>query len=502
MRKRVWWPMAALAVAGCTASQTAKHGGSEPVGAGDSDRRHVTPAIPEWREPVTCRLFQGVLQNKRLEQRDARVVWVKTKFPLGALRDAIERGDPKYKPLPTNFRTILITDVEWQRQYRRPNGTWSEWEKVPALQGDGQVAVDPLVAETSRIVSDFAKIPSGNGPGQTGTLLREKLMAGMGMILQPPLPEQFAPPGGMPMFAVAAPTWSPGTDPRAGHLAPPVNTREPAVQVTGGAGETASGGVVPPSMPPPLSPFAAPPLLEGMPHVPGSHNLLAPGVPPLLPANVGTVDYGALTAEENVAIWAYDDSVVSDREYRYRVRLKVYNPLYRWPTKNLDLLVEPKAARTPWLVTRWAESDKSVRCDPEEYLFFTHYGNGLAAGAKENIVSVEIYKYKLGQWHMGAQRDLHIGEQVGVASRSSPVIVPGMDMVARDFATGCTIVDINPSDTDGARIVLLDSSGQLVTRTIAEDSGAGKRTELQREAYRVRRPPRGPEPPRWEIPGI
>lgn len=93
---------------------------------------------------------------------------------------------------------------------------------------------------------------------------------------------------------------------------------------------------------------------------------------------------------EELIFWAHDDSIESGKQYRYRVRLGVFNPV-----AGKNQLSQRDAAHNNEVIL-WSEfSDVSQEVEIPRRMYF--FAKGLQEAAKE--VTVQVSKYVLGDWY-------------------------------------------------------------------------------------------------------
>jgi len=194
--------------------------------------------------------------------------------------------------------------------------------------------------------------------------------------------------------------------------------------------------------------------------------------------NNNTNEIPDLMTQEVVTIRFYDENVTPDHEYAYRMRVVVFNPTYR-----LDMPVKdnPKASEQPVLFSSWAEAKDadtgklaSIKIDPNLFMFVSR------AIGQSDAAQFSIYKWDNGTWQRHDE-SVAPGQQIGRV-RS----IAGSKEV--DFATGYTLVDIQP-DGHGVIAILQTPTGQLVVRDSTADAESPNRKKLESAAApRVNKP--------------
>jgi len=161
-----------------------------------------------------------------------------------------------------------------------------------------------------------------------------------------------------------------------------------------------------------------------------------------------------------LVFWAHDDSVEPGGEYRYRVRLGVFNPV-----AGRSQLSQRDAARNNEVVLWSGFSAPSQVVQIPRRLYF--FAKGIQEAAKE--VTVQVSKYMLGYWY---SEDFKVkgGEVIGdfveaKAPRKTTEAVGGILSIASessdaepeaiDYDTGAVLVDV---------VVVNDFSGDKTMR--------------------------------------
>jgi hypothetical protein len=412
----------------------------------------ASPVYPEIVGPVIAEVFQGVVGNNQggaiIYPWDANVVRLTAQFPMGKLRDAVR----KYTP---NFQVVLVTNAQWERSERLANGGWSDYKPMPALGGPppttapSAVTTAPAAFPLSEVVAKFNTIRLGTNPGEAQDYLAQ-IKANTEANLQMKLPAGYDRDSKLkPMFSDVTST------------APKAADRAPADDNYGGT----VGEVIAP----------APGTAAPQPGAPGAGQKIG--------------NFAALTAKEMIDLVAYDDTMQPGREYKYRVRLSIYNPLYAWPKQFITRLEDQKAATIPFVQTPWVEVATPVKVDPTEYFFVVNAG-GLAGAGKPNTVRVELFKRKLGVWFKAIQDEVPVGGQIGVGQLALMNKNAGVD-----FATDFSVVDVISTGGKVSGVVLTNVVGNLVARSVIDDATSPKYKELDALVKNAVAGAVGPTPP-------
>lgn len=251
------------------------------------------------------------------------------------------------------------------------------------------------------------------------------------------------PPGGRGGGRPMAPNVPPGGfGPPGGYPVPP-----------GGYGGRPGG---PPGGPPPN--FRPPAPSAGRPYTPPSG--YAPGYNPETPAptydpatgmnSIPTGPFDPTRIPPNtkgqipeMSVWAHDDTVVPGKTYRYRMRLRMKNPLYN----SYNVAKDPELSKKFTLDTPWTEW-KEVKAPRNTEFFFANVKQDIKT-ATVTGASVNVFRRLKGEWTMEtfqvAPGDSIGGQKNGV-----------------DYSTGVTLVDLRP-DVRGrdTRIMVADESGTI-----------------------------------------
>jgi hypothetical protein len=151
---------------------------------------------------------------------------------------------------------------------------------------------------------------------------------------------------------------------------------------------------------------------------------------------------------EPLTFWAHDDTVEGGKNYRYRIRLGVFNPVVGTNSfKEEDEDLKNKII----LWSEFSDVEKIVKV-PEKLYFFPRDVKDTA-----RIVTVDVARYKLGYWYI---KDFAVkpGEDIGKVADFQPVVVENRRTVMPvapqtiDYSTGAVLVDLVPvNDWSGGR---------------------------------------------------
>jgi hypothetical protein len=163
-------------------------------------------------------------------------------------------------------------------------------------------------------------------------------------------------------------------------------------------------------------------------------------------------------------VWAHDETVEPGKTYRYKMRMRVKNPVYR-----TNMAKDPALANYLELPIdkdkSWSEWSKPIEVKPRVQIF-------LAGGAAGNnsLVRFDAFLYKNGKVNKPAQAiAVTPGDMVG-----------GPDKSGLDYTTGFTVVDIRTVGND-CRVTLVDENGAQKVRYFKADSSDPSRKELEQQ---------------------
>jgi hypothetical protein len=159
-------------------------------------------------------------------------------------------------------------------------------------------------------------------------------------------------------------------------------------------------------------------------------------------------------APPEILMWAHDDTAQAGKTYRYRMRVKMKNPLYH------VFGVAANEADTAKLALESPFSDwKEVTAPRTTEFFFAQVRQSLISKTVSSV-TVDVFRHEKGQW-MKETFTVSPGDGIGgVKSVDNPA--GGKTNV--DFSTGMTLVDLRPDTRDkDLRILVSDDVGNLTT---------------------------------------
>ena len=194
-------------------------------------------------------------------------------------------------------------------------------------------------------------------------------------------------------------------------------------------------------------------------------------------------DFQAQLDKGVVLVWIHDTQVLTKKAYRYRIRLKLLNPLLRHED---DIPAECRSdAMTTAIRTPWSQWSDVVRV-PKVTEFFLTGSIPPVRGAIEGKVRVKVFTRSLGH-RVEHTFTLTKGQAIGGIVRKAipnPKWAPGQPdsnekqelfkMV--DFSTGAILVDIDFSKTvlfkgiskPTVQMIYMDDAGKLGTSIVAK----------------------------------
>lgn len=130
------------------------------------------------------------------------------------------------------------------------------------------------------------------------------------------------------------------------------------------------------------------------------------------PVNITADDEAAKTFLGNEAfrVWAHDLDVVQGAEYRYRLRIKVNNPIYG-KEKSLNAAVgdDMNLARQPYAFSPWSSWSEPTMVGQKSYLFLNNADEARRTGGGINLiggsgarVSAEVFHMYYGHYRRGS----------------------------------------------------------------------------------------------------
>jgi hypothetical protein len=177
----------------------------------------------------------------------------------------------------------------------------------------------------------------------------------------------------------------------------------------------------------------------------------------------------------SVDLWASDLTVKPGSTYRYRMRVRVINPLFKKsepPEEQRKKHLKSFLADGPW-----SEWSKPVLVPDKFHYFFT------GATPRPTQATVEVWKFYDGAWR-SAEFRLKPGDPVGERRMAGKVDV--------DFSTGNYLIDVYFTKIKSGNVVveagkaLMMEGDRVATRLVDEDKNKPKLQELRAAALGTR----------------
>jgi hypothetical protein len=144
-----------------------------------------------------------------------------------------------------------------------------------------------------------------------------------------------------------------------------------------------------------------------------------------------------------VTFWAFDDTVESDTEYRYRIRIGFFNPI-----AGTEKFAEGYRQYQDDVIL-WSDYSQTDTIKvPKELYFFARQGQ-----PSRNSATVQIFKYVMGYWH-SQNFTVEAGEIIGGKAKPQKNTSPGQEQDKEDekleyvipdeinFSTGAVMIDV------------------------------------------------------------
>jgi hypothetical protein len=178
-----------------------------------------------------------------------------------------------------------------------------------------------------------------------------------------------------------------------------------------------------------------------------------------------------------IHVWAYDENVESGKTYRYKMRIKLKNPLYN----TYGLAANEADAGKFALVSDWSDWKVVTAPKTTEY-FFTAMRQQLGGKNMVTSVTASIFRHAKGAWTMQTF-NVAPGDAIG-----------GMkDGV--DYSTGATLVDLRPDTRErDIRILVSDNVGNVTTLNYQEQLNNEYLKTLQDKVNQAIPPTGGTDP--------
>jgi len=200
-----------------------------------------------------------------------------------------------------------------------------------------------------------------------------------------------------------------------------------------------------------------------------------------------------------VMVWSHDENAQYNKEYRYRIRVGLVNPLLMNP--RLVNEEDDLSARQAVVFSKWSDWSDRVSVPRQVEMF-------LVGASRPMNVNMRVFTLNLGQ-RVAQSFSVSVGDMIGSKiTRKVDTVDPQNRKITVeqevDFSTGLTVISIDwnkrvaSSNIPSVQITLMDEQGNLFTRIQQADETSPRLKTLQAEANRVEaisKPPEQPKPP-------
>ncbi len=421
-----------------------------------------SPVVPPLAKPTAVQ-GRGVALVSTTKTKD--VVWVKLKgiFPtkkwLNSMASTVGLKSNE-AALPSGYRKTVIYRVEVRRQALEPSGAWGLWKIVPgtyikalpvvdmaALGPNGRLAAGEAIKTDQQRITDPAFY--------TLEHITRRIKPKAATPAAPPVNRPFRPPGG-----VQAPNFGPPMVPFSG----------------GGGGGGAGGGYAPPNMAQIQRMVQRQQRLmrEQEQQARAAEQAAANGQPTGMPYNPALLAQqqgyggmgiaatpGALSPTANRPLRFFDTSVTPGQTYRYEIRVKMLNPVYKVGFH----LTDPGVAHEPWLVSDWSAPSNRIHVSANLYFYL------ISGQINNDQVDFRIFKWVHGIWSVTSEY-VSPGQPIG-NRQSIPMVDPKTGNLVPtliNFNTGYSLVDAHTGTNGSIGVVVLSPHGQLEVRNSEIDA--------------------------------
>jgi hypothetical protein len=424
------------------------------------------PQVPALPLPK-AEQARGVAEISSNKTKD--VVWVKltsifpTKKWIASMASRVGLK-PNEEPLPAAYRQTIFYRVQVRRQSLQPNGAWGPWKRVKGtyLRALPAVHMSSLGANgraEARTAISSAQMEITDPAFYTIEQIHQRIVT--------------PPPTQTPRHPIFHPQGGQGGIPGA-----PPGFVPPNMPFTGGGGGGGGG-------------FGAANIQRAIrqqqrmlreqqmqARVAQQQALAAQqaaarqqGVgygPPIpypgfngMPQPNGQSAETALAANADVPLKFYDTSVTPGKTYRYEMRVKLVNPVYKVGFH----LTDPAVVNRPWLTSDWSDPSKRVRVSANLYFYL------ISSQIFNHQVDFRIFKWVHGVWAVTSEY-VSPGEPIG-NTQSIPMVDPqtgNLKPTNVDFNTHYELVDEAATSNGSINVVVLSPDGQLEIRNSEIDA--------------------------------
>ena len=375
-------------------------------------------------------------------------------------------GKIKAAPLPREYWRTTFYRVQVRRQERLPSGLWGPWVRVRGTYLSPLPVVDLSQIDAAGVAQALSAIDS-----QAGNILTPSFYTLVSMQANAPAANTAQPPSSPPNVPIPQPFPGggnfPGPPGGAGFPgAGPGGLQQQLLQMQHRFAQRNNRPVTPPLMP------GANPNAVGNPASGSALNN-----PLAAQENRQLQGSGSLSDMTTVPANFYDQTAESGHEYRYEMRVVLYNPVYRFRYK----LTDPAMAQHPWIPTPWSKPSAPVKLSESEYFFL------VSSQVSDGQVAFRIFKWVDGQWTVGDEY-VSIGQKIGNVQSATLVDPNTKNLINKqvDFDTGYTLVDAHENaNGNSVTVVVMNQAGDLTVRSSAWDANNPEQRKLNRKVARM-----------------
>ncbi|MGC9454800.1 MAG: hypothetical protein ACP5HU_08030 [Phycisphaerae bacterium] len=192
----------------------------------------------------------------------------------------------------------------------------------------------------------------------------------------------------------------------------------------------------------------------------------------------------------SVLVWLHEENLQSNRFYRYRVRLRVLNPLYTWDQYAPD----EQTARQSSIHTPFSEWSEELEVPRDVQFFLTGALPPRQDSDGGGRVVVTVFRHSRGQV-VRYRFTVSPGDPIGRVEEV-PVIDPlagGEAETPVDFSTGAVAIDfdfgkrvlVSGMERETVEMLYLDELGRMNSRVLLDDRDSQSYRDLRSRAERT-----------------
>jgi hypothetical protein len=207
----------------------------------------------------------------------------------------------------------------------------------------------------------------------------------------------------------------------------------------------------------------APPMM-GQPGAPGDATA-GNNINPAMNNPSATLPAGSFdpTQQQDIVVWAHDDTVQPGKTYRYKLRYYIKNPV--WQTVNV---CNPQNLADQFYI---ASTDNKVWTDAINVKSETNFFVVAVSPSVRPVVKFDIFRWKNGAWQMQTA-EAGPGDMIGNVDATTQT----------DFTTGLTLVTVVPDPSNPKTILLTTENGQILRRDLGADQNSSEHKKLKEQA--------------------